>query len=534
MSATDATGGRASPWSPFRYRAFTVIWVATVVANVGSWMYSAAAAWLMTGLDSDPLMVSLVQVASTLPVFLFAIPAGALSDIVDRRRFLLGGEGFTTIVSAAFAALVWFHLITPVTLLLFVFLIEAGGAVTAPAWQSIVPALVPKEDLPAAVSMNSVGVNVSRAIGPALAGVVSARAGIAAPFWVNAVSNLGTLSALAWWRPPPDRASRLPAEHFPDAIRTGVRYARNNQYLRATLVRAAAFFLSASCYWALLPLVVRRQIGGGATLYGLLLAAIGITGIAGALALPWLNARVGPNRLVAAGSIGTALTMVLFGAAHTPPLAVLASLIAGVSWIVVLATLNVSAQFALPEWVRGRGLAVYVTVFFGTLTLGSMVWGQVAHVASVPLAHYIAAAVAVLAIPLTWRWKLRTGGGLDLTPSMHWPTPLVSGQVDQDAGPVLVTVEYHVGAADREAFLDALEHLSHERARDGAYRWGIYEDVAAAGRFLETFLVDSWLEHMRQHERVTNADRVLQDQVGRLVVGAPTVTHFIAPRSPSD
>jgi MFS family permease len=535
VSATDATAAQPSLWSPFRHKAFAIIWSATVVANIGAWMYSAAASWLMAGLDSDPLMVSLVQVASTLPVFLFALPAGALADIVDKRRFLIGAEGFYTIASTAFAALVWLHLITPATLLLFVFLIEAGGAVTAPAWQSVVPQLVPQNDLPAAVSMNSVGVNISRTLGPALGGFVTARFGIAAPFWVNAVSNLGTLSALVWWRSPHDRASRLPAEHFMGAIRTGIRYAWNSRYLQATLVRGAAFFLSASCYWALLPLVARHQIGGGATLYGVLLGAIGVSAIAGAFALPWLRAHVGPNQLVAAGSIGTALTLVLFGAAHAPLVAVAASLIAGASWIVVLATLNVSAQFALPQWVRARGLAVYVTGFFGALTLGSVVWGQVARVASVPLAHFIAAAAAVLAIPLTWRrWQLQTNGDLDLTPSMHWPTPLLSKHVDQDAGPVLVTLEYRVNATEREAFLRALDRLSHERHRDGAYSWGIFEDVAESGRFVETFLVESWLEHQRQHERVTNADRVLQEQILHLVKGEPTVTHLIASRPQRD
>ncbi len=295
-------------------------------------------------------------------------------------------------------------------------------------------------------------------------------------------------------------------------------------------MRATAFFFFASCYWALLPLVARNQIAGGATLYGLLLGAIGASAIAGAFALPWLRAKLGPNRLVAAGSIGTAVTLVLFGTTHEPLSAFAASIIAGVSWIAVLATLNVSAQVALPEWVRGRGLAVYVTVFFGALTLGSVAWGQVARVAGVPVAHLIAAAGALLAIPLTWRWKLQTGAGIDLTPSMHWPTPVVSEHVERDAGPVLVTVEYHVEVGEREAFLRALELLSHERSRDGAYRWGIFEDVAESGRFLETFLVESWLEHLRQHERVTNADRVLQDRIHHLVKGAPKVTHLIAPR----
>jgi len=508
---------------------FTVIWIATLVSNIGSWMYSSASAWLMTNLDSDPLMVSLVQVAATLPMVLFALPAGALADIVDQRRFLIGAESFITVASILFAALVWLHLITPTTLLLFSFVIQAGSAVTAPPWQSVVPQLVPRQELHSAVALNSVGINVSRAIGPALGGVITAVFGIAAPFWVNGVSNLGVIGALLRWRSAPHRDSQLPAERFVSALRTGVRHSRNNRHLRATLLRAIGFFLFASCYWALLPLVARNQVGGDATFYGVLLGTIGVSAIAGVFGLAWLKVTLGPNKVVAAGSIGTAITLVLYGAARDPVTALSASAVAGVCWIAVLSTLNVSAQFALPEWVRGRGLAIYVTVFFGALTLGSMLWGQVARIGGVPMAHFIAAAGMLLAIPVTWRWKLQTGAAVDLTPSMHWPTPVLSLQVESDAGPVLVTVDYRVIDTEREAFLSALELLSHERGRDGAYAWGLFEDVAEPGRFLETFLVESWLEHLRQHKRVTNADRVLQQHVHRLLKSPPTVSHLIAP-----
>ena len=252
-----------SPWSPFRSRVFTVIWTATVVANIGSWMYNAAAGWLMTSLDTDVLSVSLVQVASGLPMFLFAMPAGALADIVDKRRFMIVVETAITILSALFAAMVWLHLATPGLVLLFMFLIGTGAALTAPAWQSIVPLLVSRPELAPAVAANSVGINISRAVGPALGGVIIAGFGLAAPFWLNAISNIGTVGALVWWRSPQKQAGRLPAERFISAIRTGFRHARNNPHLRATLIRGAAFFLFASAYWALLPLVARNQIAGG-------------------------------------------------------------------------------------------------------------------------------------------------------------------------------------------------------------------------------------------------------------------------------
>jgi MFS family permease len=518
-----------SPWSPFRHTAFTVLWAATVVANIGTWMYNAGSAWLMTTLNADPFIVSLVQVMTSLPMFLFALPAGALADIVDKRRFLIAVEGVTTVLSAIIAAFVWLDLVTPAILLLFTFLLGVGAALTAPPWQSVVPQLVPKRDLAPAVAANSVGINISRAVGPAFAGIIIAAFGIAAPFWLNAVSNLGIIGALLWWRSPQNATTQLPAERFFSAIRTGFRYARHNRHLRATLARAVAFFLFASAYWALLPLVARNQISGGPELYGILLGAIGAGAVGGAFALPWFNRRLGPDRLVAIGTFGTAVTLVLFGFAREPAIALVASIIAGVSWIAVLASLNVSAQVALPDWVRGRGLAMFVTIFFGTITGGSAMWGQVASTLSLPDAHFIAAAGALVAIPITWRWKLQTGTAIDLTPSMHWPTPIIAFEVEPDRGPVLVTVEYRIDPHNREAFLRALAKLAHERRRDGAYAWGVFEDAGDEGRFLETFLVESWLEHLRQHERVTNADRILQTAVHRYhLEGAPKVTHFIA------
>jgi MFS family permease len=529
MSITTArTEASSSPWAPFRRPTFTVLWTATVIANIGTWMYNAASGWLMTTLDPDPLIVSLVQAATTLPMFLFALPAGAVADIFDKRKFLIVVEAVTTAVSALFAALVWRGWATPGNLLLFTFLIGAASALAAPAWQSIVPQLVPKEDLQPAIAANSVGINISRALGPALGGLTIAGLGIAAPFWFNAISNLGIVGALMWWRPPAKPARHLPAERFGGALRAGFRYARHNPHLRATLMRAVGFFLFGSAYWALLPLVARGQIAGGPELYGVLLGAIGAGAVGGAFALPWLKAKLGPDRLMAAGSLGTALALVLYGIAREPITALAASVTAGIAWIAVLATLNVSAQVALPDWVRGRGLAMFVTAFYGAMTLGSAIWGHVAGLAGLPAAHFIAAAGALVAVPLTWRWKLQTGAAIDLMPSMHWPVPLTAREVEHEQGPVLVTVEYRIRPSDRDAFLAAVAKLARERRRDGAYAWGVYEDAAEPGRLLETFLVESWLEHMRQHERITKADRAVQEAVAQFQLdGAPKVTHFI-------
>lgn len=524
--------GDGSTLAPFRSAAFTVLWIATVASNVGTWMQNAAAGWLMTGLDPDPFVVALVQVATMMPMFLLGLPAGALADIVDRRRLLVAINVAATAVVAVLGLLVWLDRVTPAILLAFTFLTGCAAALIAPAWQAVVPQLVPRQDLTAAVALNSVGINISRAIGPALAGVIIGAAGLAMPFWLNALSNLGVIAALLWWRPAESGTRRLPPEHFAAAMQVGLRHARNNPHLRATLIRAAGFFVFASAYWALLPLVARDQVAGGPQLYGNLLGAIGAGAVGGALLLQPLKARLGADALATAGTVGSALALVLFGLARHPAVAFGASIVAGVSWIAVLAVVNVSAQLALPGWVKGRGLALFATVQFGAMTAGSALWGQVAAAVGLPATHMLAAAGALVAVPLLRHWKLHSAAGVDHTPSLHWPAPVAVHDVDNDRGPVLVTVAYRIRPEDRAPFLEALGALARQRLRDGAYDWGVFEDAAEPGRVLETFRLASWLEHLRQHERVTQADRALQARVNAFHAGpeAPVVAHLIAPQ----
>lgn len=531
-SASGVAGkpsGGTSSWSPFRHRVFAVLWIATVISNIGTWMQNAAAGWLMTGLNPDPLIVALVQAATTLPMFLFGIPAGALADILDRRKLLIVVQIALAVLTVGFALLVWFNRVSPASLLVFTFLTGIGAALIAPAWQSIVPQLVPREELSPAVAANSVGINVSRAVGPALAGLFIGLLGLAAPFWINALSNLGVIAALIWWRPFEGAEHRLPPERFGSAIVVGLRHARRNPHLRSTLIRSVGFFLFASAYWALLPLVARVQINGGPALYGILLGAIGASAVAGALVLPAVKKRLGPDGLAAVGIVGTALALVLFGLAREPLAALAASFVAGLSWIAVLATINVSAQVGLPAWVRGRGLALFVTVQFGSMSLGSMVWGQLASHIGLPATHLVAAAALLAALLLLRSWKLQTGEGADLTPSMHWPTPVVAQDIEGDRGPVLVTVEYQIEAADRVPFFQALTKLSDQRRRDGAFDWSAFEDAATPGRIVETFLIASWIEHRRQHDRVTQEGRMLQEAVQTFHRGpsSPIVSHLV-------
>ncbi len=517
-----------SRWGPFGYAAFTAIWTASLVVNIGNAMFDTSSAWLMTSLNASPMAVSLVQVAASLPIFLFTLPAGALADVIDSRRFLIGAEISVVVVIAIFATLVSLSLDTPPALLLTTFLLSAGISLTGPAWLSIMPLLVTRPELDGAIAANGVAYNISRAVGPALGGLAIAGLGIATPFWIDGAGYLVMISALLWWRSPPRSMESLPAERLSSALRVGFRYAANNRHMRATLIRAVAFALFASAYWALLPLVARHQMVQGPATYGVLVGAIGVGATGGSFALNWLKAKIGPDRGVAFGTLATAFALVLFGFSRDLITALCACLIAGASWTVVVTSLYVSAQVALPDWVRGRGLAVLMAVIFGAMTVGSVAWGHIAGTEGLPIAHYVAAAGAILAIPLTWRWKLQTAVGIDLSPSMHWHDPVVTRKVENDQGPVLVTVEYRVDSKHRAAFLSALDELGRERKRDGAYAWAVFEDVAEPGRFVETFLIESWLELMYQHERVTNADRAREEQIRGLLSESPKVTHLIA------
>ena len=521
-----------SRWGAFGSVAFTVIWTASVLSNVGTAMFDTASGWLITSLDANPMTVSLVQVAVSFPLFLFTLPAGALADVIDSRRLLIAVELAILAVSVIFAGLVSLDLATPALLLATTFLLGVGGALTSPAWGATTPLLVPKEDLDSATALNGVGFNVGRAAGPAFGGLVIAALGIAVPFWVFAASNAAIIAALIWWRKPRTASESLPAERLVSAVRAGVRHAVNNEWLRATLMRVIAFFPPASAYLALLPLLARHQISGGPQTYGILLGAIGIGAVGGSLALRWLKDELGPDRLVAAGSLGAAFALVLFGLANEPIVAICACLLGGASWTMVLTKLYVSAQVALPDWARGRGLAVFLTFIFGATTIGSAVWGKLSAIEGLPIAYFVAAAGVLLGIPLTWRWKLQTGVGIDFSPAAHWRAPTILRKVENNRGPVLVVVEYRVDAANQAEFLGAVDELGHARRRDGAYAWGVYEDVGDAGRFLETFTVESWLELMHLRERVSNADEMIINRVRHLLAEAPRITLSVSSERP--
>ena len=515
-------------FAPLRQPVFAVLWAAAVLGNIGSFMRDVASSWLVTDLSASPTAVALIQTAATLPVFLLAIPAGVLSDILDRRRFLIFVQLMLAAVSGTLLTLSHTGALTVEYLIALTFVGGIGAALMGPTWQSIVPELVPRTDLKNAVALNSLGINIARSIGPAAGGLVLASFGAAITYGADVLSYVFVISALLWWRRPAAADSEL-SENFLGAFRAGLRYTRASRELHVVLLRAAVFFLFASSVWALLPLVARQMLGGTAGFYGILLGAVGAGAIAGALVMPRLRQRLDTDGLVLLASVIAAAVMASLAFAPPKWLAVPLLLLLGLGWIIALTTLNGVAQAILPNWVRGRGLAVYLTVFNGAMAAGSLGWGLVAQEIGVPAALAAGAVGLLVAALLLHRVRLPAGDA-DLQASNHWPEPLLAEPVAHDRGPVMIQVEYRIRRNDRPAFLAAIRRLSQERRRDGAYAWGITEHTGDPERIMEWFLVESWAEHLRQHRRVSHADADLQGEAIRFHIGPgkPEVHHFLA------
>ncbi|WP_439617253.1 MFS transporter [Shinella sp.] len=515
-------------FAPLRQKIFAVLWVATIVGNIGTFVRDVASSWLVTDLSAAPAAVALIQAASTFPIFLLAIPAGVLSDILDRRKFLIVIQLILATASISLLTLSATGLQSITSLVAFTFIGGIGAALMAPTWQAIVPELVTKADVKGAIALNSLGINISRAIGPALGGVLLATFGAAVTYGVDVISYVFVIAALLWWRRPANSEDAL-SERFFGAFRAGLRYAKSSRELHVVLVRAAVFFAFSSAVWALLPLVARNLLGGTAGFYGVLLGAVGAGAIGGAFLMPMLRARFDVDGLMLLAAIAAALVMA--GLSLAPPqwVAILLLLLLGAGWITALTTLNSTAQSVLPNWVRGRSLAIYLTVFNGAMTAGSLAWGTIAEALGIS-ATLLVAAAGLLVVGLVFHRLKLPKGEADLVPSNHWPEPLTADTVENDRGPVLITVEYRVDAADRAAFLAALDTFSSERRRDGAYGWGVTEDAADPEIFLEWFFVESWAEHLRQHRRISKADADLQAEVRKFHKGEdpPTVRHLLA------
>ncbi len=527
------TSKSVTAWAPLRQPVFRALWIATIVSNVGTWMHITATAWLMTSLAPSTVMVALVQTATSLPIFLFALPAGVLADVLDRRRLILATQTWMAVAAATLGGLTLAGLTTPWLLLGLTLMLGLGAALNAPAWQAIVPELVRRNELMAAVALNSAGFNVARAIGPALGGLIIGIIGAGGTFLLNAGSFFGVLLVVFLWRRPP-ATSTLPAERMLGAMRAGLRYVRHAPALRAVFVRSAAFIVAGSALMALLPMFARRELAVTSLGYGFLVGSFGAGAVAAAGFVPTLRNRMSTDLFVVLGTLLFAGALTTMAFVHQFIIVCVTLAGGGAAWLALLSSFNSSAQAVLPSWVRGRAMAIYMLIFFGGLAGGSVLWGTAAAYIGIPRALLVAAGSLVAAFVLTARFKLSRAELLDLTPSMHWPSPAILVQPGPDDKPVLVMVEYRIDPDQADQFGMAMRRLRRTRLRDGALQWNLFVDSADPQRYVESFLVESWLEHLRQHERVTMADREIEREAAAFHKGEglPRVTHFFAKSLP--
>jgi len=517
-----------SSLAPLRHSPFRELFAAQLLSNVGTWMQTVAAQWLMITLEHSALMVALVQTAISLPVVLLALPAGALGDIVDRRRLLIASQVLAVAAAGLLTALTLADKIGAWSLLALTLAVGIGDALRRPAWQALQPQLVPRDQVPQAAALNSANMNVGRAIGPALGGLLVATAGAGWAFGVNAVSYLAVLAVLFAWRNEQERSSLGP-ERIGAAVRAGARYARSSPRLRAVLVRTALFLTFASALWALLPVAANRQLDLGSGGYGLLLGAVGIGAVLGAAALPRLRAGRSLDRVITLATCAFAAACVGLATFNVVAPVLVLLVLAGVGWVTILGVLMGSAQTILPSWVGARGMALFLIVFHGAQAGGAVLWGAVADGTGTDVAFLIVAGGLALGLVAVPRYRVRSGEDLDLSPSRHWAEPQLALDRDPGAAPVLVTVDYRVPPENHSSFSEAMQAVGRVRRRSGATRWSLFQDAADPDHFVETFTVPSWEEHLRQHERVTVADRRFEDRARALLEDgeAPRVTHLL-------
>jgi MFS family permease len=497
--------------TPLRHSAYRSLWLAYVVTSLGTWLQNTGAGWLMTTLAPNPLIVSMVQAATILPVFLLALPAGALADIVDRRLFLIGTQVWTMLAAALLALLTLSGATGPWSLLALTFAIGIGAAMTGPAWGAIVPDLVPREDLVQAIALNGVGFNIARAVGPAIAGILLLITSAGTAFALFAVSILAVVAALVRWQPSKTR-SKLPPENLISAMRAGIRFVSNTPAMHAAVIRVAAYSLPAAAPWALLPLVVRHQLGLDAGFYGLILGVMGVGGVTAGLTLPFWRRRFSRGGVVLIAGSSSAAGILVLASATVWPVAALGMLLFGLGWTASYSTIQAAAQLAAPPWVRARALAVYQLSYNGALTLGSFGWGWLATRVGLQWT-LLSAGFTLLALTFGTRWldldlgDARMGASArPKLPTPEAPDARVLPQLTEGRARVLETVRYVIRPADRDAFLAAMAEVRRVRGRAGACEWRLFEDVAHPERWLERWEIESWTDHLREAARLSDDD----------------------------
>ena len=515
-------------WAPLRIPTFRMLWLVWATANVCLWMNDVAAAWMMTTLTDSAVLVALVQTASSLPVFLLGIPSGALADILDRRAYFIATQVWVAVNAAVLFVVSFLGYITAPVLLLLVFTNGIGLAMRWPVFAAIIPEIVPRHHLQSALALNGVAMNASRVVGPLVAGAIIASAGSEFVFALNFALSLAAAIALTRWKRK-GVPSVLPGERFIGAMRTGWQYVRESRRMKDAIVRTAAFFLHSTALIALLPLEAKR-IGQGAGTYTLLLSSMGAGAIFAAVQITKVRNVWNRDQVVVRGSVIQAACTAIVALAPNVWVAAPAMFVAGMAWILVANTVTLSAQLALPNWVRARGMSIYQMAIMGSSALGAVIWGRIAESTGVPASLAIAAVSMLAFLVLTRGRSLEGIAEEDYTPTHPWEEPVPSRKVDVDEGPVMVTFEYQIDPARAGEFHEVMAESRSARMREGAISWGLFEDVQQPGRYVEYFVCDTWADYLRRFQRFTAADERLRERRYALHVGSdpPRVGRFVA------
>ncbi|RYY26895.1 MAG: MFS transporter [Sphingomonadales bacterium] len=503
--------------SPLTIPAFRDLWMANMLSNFGSQIQTVAAAWLMASMTSSAQLIALVQTSVALPIVFFILVGGALADMLDRRLMMLVSQLFMLATATALAWLTLAGLMTPLLLLMFTFLISAGGSLNNPAWHGSVRDIVPRASISRAVGLNSTSINLARTLGPAIGGAIVGLAGVAVAFFVNAVSYLSLIIALLRWKPAP-RASAIPRERLLNAMATGIRYAMMAPPIRAVLMRGAISGFSASAAFALMP-VVARQLGGGPFLLGILLGAFGLGAIVGATASGRLRETRPAETLVRAAVVALGGGLALLGATSFMPVAAIGAACCGLGWVLAHSSFNATVQLAAPHWVSSRALALYQTATFGAMAAGSWFFGMIAENAGVSSALFAAAALQILGGAFAFRLRLPVAETLNLEPLGRWSPPQLDIEVADADGPLVVQIEYRIAEADVAEFRTAMTERERIRRRDGARGWTLWRDLHDRSLWIESYRVRDWADYVRHNMRRTQEDVSNVDALIRLHSG---------------
>jgi MFS family permease len=536
VAAPDsAVEKRATGFEPLRSSLFRNLWIASTVSNLGGWMQDTAGTWLMTVLTSSPLLIALMQTAASLPVLMLGLLAGATADIFDRRRLLLLWQTWMLAAVALLSVLTFFNIISPWVLLILTFLLNVGTAMNSPAWQAIMPELVPREQLPEAVSLNSAGFNLARALGPALGGLAvaaftHATTGAAWTFLLNSLSFVGVILVLYQWKRKPLFKSALPAERIFGSIRAGLRYVQYAPLLKAAFARTFLFTIFVSAVWSLLAVVAARDLHQGALGYGILNGSMGLGAVIGATALPRIRRKFSADMIIAVSTGVFAGTLLVLAFVRYPLVIIPVLLLAGFAWTSTMSTFNLAVQMSVPNWVQARALGTYQMVFAGGMALGSVIWGLIAEHISTPTSLAAAAGGLLITLPLSNRLPVLRGELPDFSPfRAKVLAPQLAIEPEMSDGPVRVLIDYEIAPEDYNTFVHAIHDLRDVRMRDGAMRWGIFLNAGDPRHLTETFIMESWIDYLRQRERFTTSDRTIRDRVVSLHRGEepPRITHTI-------